>query len=66
MLPPEAMVMSSPDMLLSALSVSTVLLNLGSVLMSKAYVITKGHLDVPGLDWSGLVWTGLDCCLRWC
>lgn len=56
--------MSCPDMLLSALSVSTVLLKLGSVLMSKAYVTTKGHLDVPGLNWSvlvcaGLVWAGL-------
>jgi hypothetical protein len=35
---------------------SLVLKQLGSLVMSKAHVTTKGHVDVPDLD----------CCLRHC
>lgn len=38
-------VRSRPGMLLRAMSGSTVLLELGSVLMSEAHDATKGHMD---------------------
>lgn len=47
-LPPEAMVTSRPGCCLG-LPVSVALLQLGSVLMSEALVITKGPSDVHSL-----------------
>lgn len=34
----------------AAMPMSVVLLPLGSVLMSQACVVTRGHVDAPGLD----------------
>lgn len=50
MLPPEAVVVSMPRLLAKALSVSTILPQLGSMLMSVARGATKDQVDVCGLD----------------
>lgn len=49
-LPPEAMVMSPPILLLRARSGSVVLQQQGPVLVSVSHIATKGHGDIPGLD----------------
>lgn len=50
MLPPEVMVTSWPRLPMRAMSGVVVLLQLGSVTMSVAQFITKGHADVNDLN----------------
>lgn len=48
-MPPEAMLRSQPP---RAVSGPVTLKQHGSISMPMAHVITKGHVDIPGLGWS--------------